>query len=62
MTECEKGRADSRQMSEADDAGWPGENAVYQAAYFARHNENSREGEGTRRFAQLELVQGSAPG
>lgn len=48
MTECEKGRTDSRQMSEADDAGWPGENAVYQAAYIARHDENSREGEGTR--------------
>lgn len=42
-------------MSEADDAGYPGEDAVQQAAYFARHN-GKHEKEGDDEVALLGAV------
>jgi hypothetical protein len=58
-------------MSEADDAGYSGENAVQQAAYFAGHNGNSRGrgdayvallGAGPRQCARLKRINGKTRG
>lgn len=55
-------------MSEADDAGYPGEDGVQQAAYFARHGgKHEKEvdaevallGAGPRQCARLKRIHGN---